>query len=95
MPDGFEMLAASRTARKGNRFDGKKEFQISYSIRDVVFGDKFAFVVAMEVTRETDLADSNVVIHNSFDFFVLPRDRSNWKVFRYVINNVRWNTIRK
>jgi ketosteroid isomerase-like protein len=89
LPDGVAPLPASALPGKGASFFAKTRFHISYVVEDVTVGGEYAFVQATARTATTDLATGQEVARTSRDFFVLRQEAQDWKIFRYLFNNVQ------
>lgn len=90
IPDGMEkIIAGNQLGKTDNGYLKRSNFKISYIIKDVTIENQFAFVEAFATTTENRIADLKSVQKRSIDFFVLKNEGENWKIFRYVFNNVR------
>ena len=89
MPENTRKLTKSDVLKKGRTFLNKNRFHISYSIQDITVKDEYAFVQATAQTRTVNLNTNIEVAKTSQDFFVLRKDQNDWKIFRYMFNNVK------
>jgi len=89
MPENTGKLTKAELLKIGQAFLTKNRFQISYSIQDITVKDGYAFVQAKAQTK-TVIPNSNTeVSKTSQDFFVLRKEQTDWKIFRYMFNNVK------
>ncbi|MFZ0597245.1 MAG: nuclear transport factor 2 family protein [Flavobacterium sp.] len=90
IPDGMKkIIAGNQLGRTGNGFLKRSDFKIGYTIKDITIGNQFAFVEAFADTTENRMSDLKTVQKRSIDFFVLKNESANWKIYRYIFNNVR------
>ena len=89
MPNKMKTLSGHdlRTATTGGFFK-KVSFHIDYSVKDIAVDDRFAFVQALAIATTTDLLTGERLAKTSRDFFVLRKDEEEWKIYRYMFNNV-------
>lgn len=90
IPDNYKSITArelKNNSRKG--FLNKTDFTISYSAEDVVLAGDFAFVTAVAETSVKDSETKLNVLKTSQDFFVFKKVDNEWKIFRYLFNNVK------
>ncbi|MCC9168974.1 YybH family protein [Pontibacter harenae] len=88
MPDGFRSLTTADLAKRSKSILEKSQFHIKYSLRDIVVDGQFAFIEAMAQTRSNLAATGGESTQVSRDFFVLRKEQENWKILRYIFNNV-------
>ncbi|RZK33601.1 MAG: SgcJ/EcaC family oxidoreductase [Hymenobacter sp.] len=89
LPDGRPPLSAAALPGQAESFFVKTRLRISYAVQDVAVGGGYAFVQATARTATTDLATGQETARTSRDFFVLRQESQDWKIYRYVFNNVR------
>ena len=89
MPNKMKTLSGHdlRTATTGSFFK-KVSFHIDYSVKDIAVDDRFAFVQALAIATTKDLLTGEQSAKTSRDFFVLRKDEEEWKIYRYMFNNV-------
>ena len=88
MPEGFKTLTKQDLSReKSSNFLRKTDFKIEYTIEKIEVEDNFAFVSATAKTSKKESVTNDAVIKQTRDFFVLRKEESSWKIFRYVFNN--------
>jgi ketosteroid isomerase-like protein len=88
MPDGFKTLTKKDLDAAGGKFLQNKTFQIEYNIQSVTVGNEFAFIDA--TARTTTVPNGrDEIFQNSRDFFVLRKDGTDWKIYRYLFNKVQ------
>jgi hypothetical protein len=85
MPDGFKTLTKKDLDAAGGKFLQNKTFKIKYDIQSVTVGNKFAFI---EATARTTIVPNGgeEIFQSSRDFFVLRKDGTDWKIYRYLFN---------
>jgi hypothetical protein len=89
MPDYTQTLTKSDLLQKGRSYLSKTRFHISYAIQDVTLKDEYAFVQATAQTRTVNPHTNTEVSKTSRDLFVLRKEQNEWKIFRYMFNNVK------
>lgn len=88
MPEGLKELSKNEIGKKG-KFLKKSDFKIQYNSIKVTLDESFAFVNAIAETNEKDLKNGTVIRKTSRDFFVFKKEAKEWKICRYVFNNVK------
>jgi ketosteroid isomerase-like protein len=90
MPDRMKTFSGHdlQTKTTGSLFK-KVSFHIDYSVKDIAVDDRFAFVQALAIATTTDLLTGEQSAKTSRDFFVLRKDEDEWKIYRYMFNNVK------
>jgi ketosteroid isomerase-like protein len=85
MPDGFKTLTKKDLDAAGGKFLQNKTFKIKYDIQSVTVGNEFAFI---EATARTTIVPNGgeEIFQSSRDFFVLRKDGTDWKIYRYLFN---------
>jgi len=89
MPENTHKLTKAGLLKNGQTFLNKNRFHISYSIQDITVKDEYAFVQAQARTNTINPETNQVVSKTSQDFFVLRKEQQEWKIFRYMFNNVK------
>lgn len=90
IPDGMKkIIAGNQLGKTSSGYLKRADFKIGYSIKDITIEDQFAFVEAAATTTENRISDLKPVPKKSIDFFVLKKNGENWKIYRYIFNNVR------
>jgi 3-deoxy-D-arabino-heptulosonate 7-phosphate (DAHP) synthase class II len=90
MPEGFPALSKNQIGKNRREFLVKSDFKIQYNSVEVKLDEGFAFVNAIAETTEKDLKSEEIVIKTSRDFFVFKKEEKEWKIFRYLFNNVKF-----
>jgi ketosteroid isomerase-like protein len=89
MPNQMKTISGIELQKnKSDNFFKKVNFHIDYTVNDIVVDGRFAFVQALAKTTTTDIATNEQSIKTSRDFFVLHRASEEWKIYRYMFNNV-------
>lgn len=90
IPEGMGKFIGIDTLGKTDEgFLKRANFKISYTIKDITVENNYAFVEAFASTVENRISDLNSVKKSSIDFFVLKNVDDNWKIYRYIFNNVK------
>lgn len=89
MPENTRKLTKADLLKKGQTFLNKNRFHISYSIQDITVKEEYAFVQATAQTKTVNPNTDTEVSKTSQDFFVLRKEQNDWKIFRYIFNNVK------
>lgn len=90
IPDGMKKSIAANELRKTDTGYLKRvNFRIGFTIKDITVENQFAFVEAFAATTQNRISDLKPVEKRSIDFFVLKKLNENWKIYRYIFNNVR------
>ncbi|PBJ10145.1 nuclear transport factor 2 family protein [Flavobacterium sp. ACN6] len=90
IPEGMGKFIGIDTLGKTDEgFLKRANFKISYTIKDIIVENNYAFVEAFASTVENRISDLNSVKKSSMDFFVLKNVDDNWKIYRYIFNNVK------
>lgn len=90
IPDGMKkIIGANQLGKTGNGYLKRTDFKIGYAIESITIENQFAFVEAFAATTENRISDLKPVPKRSIDFFVLKKENENWKIYRYIFNNVR------
>ncbi|SDH75655.1 nuclear transport factor 2 family protein [Mucilaginibacter sp. P25] len=88
MPDGFKTLTKKDLDAAGGKFLKGRNFKINYNIQNVTVGNEFAFIDATARSITTS-SGGKEISKNSRDFFVLRKDGTAWKIYRYLFNKLR------
>ncbi|MCD0465932.1 hypothetical protein [Flavobacterium sp. ENC] len=90
IPEGMKkIIAANQLGKTGNGYLKRSDFKISYAIKEITIENQFAFVEAFATTTEKRISDLKTIQKRSIDFFVLKNEAGNWKIYRYLFNNVQ------
>jgi ketosteroid isomerase-like protein len=90
IPDGMKkIITGNQLGKTGNGYLKRADFKIGYTIKDITIENQFAFVEAFAATTQNRISDLKPVEKRSIDFFVLKKLNENWKIYRYIFNNVR------
>lgn len=88
MPEGFKILTKlDLSSERSSEFLKKTDFKIEYTIETIDVEGNFAFVSATAKTSKKGKATHDVVIKQTRDFFVLRKEESSWKIYRYIFNS--------
>ncbi|MBS7565470.1 nuclear transport factor 2 family protein [Mucilaginibacter sp. Bleaf8] len=88
MAQGFKTLAKKDLDAAGSKFLKVGNFKINYAIQNVTVENEFAFIDATARTTITRRGGEEIS-DNSRDFFVLRKDGTDWKIYRYLFNKIR------
>ncbi|MBD8082804.1 nuclear transport factor 2 family protein [Chryseobacterium caseinilyticum] len=89
IPDNYKTISALELKKnKSKSILTSNEFKIQYSEEDVLIDGNFAFVTAVAKTSEKNKQTDQTVLKSSKDFFVFKKVDGQWKIFRYLFNNV-------
>lgn len=88
IPEGTKLTPARELKAKGEGYFKEADFHIDYSIQSIVMDGGYAFVNATAKTASTNHKTKREASHISQDFFVLRKEQEEWKIFRYLFNNV-------
>jgi ketosteroid isomerase-like protein len=88
MPDGFRTLKKDDLDAAGGKFLKSGNFKIDYDIKNVKVGNDFAFIDAIAKTTTIGRGGKETS-QNSRDFFVLRKDGTDWKIYRYLFNRLQ------
>lgn len=89
MPDNSRKLTKADLLKSSQTFLKKSHFKITYSILDIAVTGEYAFVQATAQTNTVNPGTNQGVTKTSQDFFVLRQEQQEWKIFRYMFNNVK------
>ncbi|MDB5263792.1 MAG: hypothetical protein JWQ14_3075 [Adhaeribacter sp.] len=89
MPESSKALTSGDLLKSSKSFLKKQRFQISFSVQDIVVDGDYAFVQATAKTSTSNFAANQEFSQTSRDFFVLRNEQDEWKIFRYIFNNVK------
>ena len=88
MADGFKTLTKKELDTAGDKFLKNTNFKINYDIKNITINQEFAFIDA--IARTTTTRDGGKeTSENSRDFFVLRKDGTDWKIYRYLFNKIQ------
>ncbi|PBQ33936.1 hypothetical protein CNR22_19845 [Sphingobacteriaceae bacterium] len=88
MPEGVKTLHPGLLRKAGENNLSSNKFAIEYSVVNVTEEGSFAFVEAIAHTSSLDTISGKTIKKSSRDFFVLKNEDTNWKIHRYIFNNV-------
>jgi len=86
MPDGYQSIKAIDLARTGERYLKKHGFHISFHIQNVSEENGFVFVQANATTKFNAHQGPEAIQTSSRDFFILRKDDTVWKIYKYIFN---------
>lgn len=88
MPDGFKTLKKNQIGRSKLNQLIVRNFKIQFDHVKIATDDNFAFVEAVAITSEDNVVDELKLEKISRDFFVFRKEECDWKIYRYIFNNV-------
>lgn len=89
MPAGGPVTAGREAIRqRAERFFTDKWVSLFFTMEEVVFEGRFAFVQATSTCKVQQRFSGTEVKERSKDFFVLRKEEQSWEVFRYVFQGV-------
>jgi ketosteroid isomerase-like protein len=89
MPEGFKTLSKNSIGKKRAKLLEELNFKIQFEVVKIVVNDNYAFVEALAKTSENDKNAHSTSEKTSRDFFVLRKEDDQWKILRYIFNNVQ------
>lgn len=88
MPDGSKTFTKSQIGKSGAEFLIESDFKIRFYDVKIAIDETYAFVEAIANTSQNDKETSSKLEKTSRDFFVFRKEEGDWKIFRYIFNNV-------
>jgi ketosteroid isomerase-like protein len=89
MPDGNKTLKKSQIGKSGSEFLIESDFKIRFDDVKIAVDETYAFVEAIAKTSQNDKESSSKSERTSRDFFLFRKEEGDWKIFRYIFNNVK------
>lgn len=89
MPEGFTVLTGRHLSHVGNGYLTATHFNITFEVVNIVIDNNYAFVQANASATMRDRKTLQATSQQSYDFFVLKKVDSEWKIFRYMFNHVK------
>lgn len=90
MPEGSKDLTKEDLVNRSQKFFKQVRFKIAYTVPDTIIIDgNYAFVQTTAKSTTTNLETNKVKDQTSRDFFVLRKEKEDWKIFRYVFNKFK------
>ncbi len=90
MPDGVKTISRlDKLAKSAENNLSKIAFQIQFIIEDIQIDGHFAFITAKANTSQREARSELPVNKTTRDFFVLKKHGADWKIYRYIFNNVK------
>lgn len=86
MPEGNRSIKAYDLAKTGERYLKKHNFHISYDIQNVSEENGFVFIEANATTIFNANGGVEAIHTSSRDFFILRKEDTAWKIYRYIFN---------
>lgn len=88
MPDGFATIrGAQQIQRSAERFFQTQTLKAEFLLKNLVVERDFAFAESIAtVTTENNQGQSIAI--KTRDFFVVRREAEDWKILRYIFNNI-------
>lgn len=91
MPSDFGTLTKAQIGKSSSAFFSNKDFKIQFDDVEIDINENHAFVESKAKTKETNVKNGTKLEKTSRDFFVFRKEGSDWKIFRYIFNNVKEN----
>lgn len=88
MPEGFESIPSSRLAGPTD-FLIRANFQIVFTPEDIAIDGGYGFARFTARTNMRNPETGTPTRKKSRDFFVFRKEQNNWKIYRYMFNNVK------
>jgi ketosteroid isomerase-like protein len=89
MPEGYKTVKSFDLLKLNPHYLSDSNFTIDYSIEDITIDNQLAFVIADAKTSQKDPVTGIILARQSRDFFVLKKIDEQWKIYRYLFNNVK------
>ncbi|RYY30261.1 MAG: hypothetical protein EOP41_00990 [Sphingobacteriaceae bacterium] len=89
MPDGFKTLTKKDLDNAGGKYLKNTGFKIKYAIISVTITPEYTFIDATAQTTAVSVGKKEEANLSSRDFFVLRKEGSDWKIFRYLFNRTQ------
>lgn len=89
MPEGNKPLKKNQIGKSGSEFHIESNFKIRFDDVKITIDDTYTFVEAIAKTSQNDKESSSKLERISRDFFVFRKEEDDWKIFRYIFNNVK------
>ncbi len=89
MPEGRKTLSRNDLERDKTNLFKKTAYSIGFSVQNITIDGSYAFVEATAQTTTTVLESGDRSAKASQDLFVLSKELNDWKIFRYMFNNVK------
>lgn len=90
IPDSMDVVYKHSDLKAlGDVYLKESGFQIEYAIQSIIIDESYAFVEALATTSGIGPSKSHSFNKSSIDLFILKRVNGDWKIYRYIFNNVR------
>ncbi|RZJ87773.1 MAG: hypothetical protein EOO20_15285 [Chryseobacterium sp.] len=89
MPEGRNTITKLSDLTNSSKYLKDNFFKIGYTIENLEIDGDFAFVSAVASTSQIEVASKLAVNKTSRDLFVLKKISEDWKIYRYMFNNVK------
>lgn len=86
MPEGFKTLKKDQIEK--TKFI-TNDFKIRFDDVKIAIDETYAFVEVIAKTSQNHKEILSKLERTSRDFFVFRKEESDWKIFRYIFNNVK------
>lgn len=93
MPHGNKTLKKSQIGKSGSKFLIESDFKIQFYNMNIAIDETYAFVDAIAKISQNDKESSSKLEKTSRDFFVFRKEEGDWKLFRYIFNNVKTSKV--
>lgn len=93
MPHGNKTLNKSQIGKSGSKFLIESDFKIQFYNMNIAIDETYAFVDAIAKISQNDKESSSKLEKTSRDFFVFRKEEGDWKLFRYIFNNVKTSKV--
>lgn len=88
LPNNFPTINRDQLNKAKGSFLKNRKFKVNFNVSEVVLKDNFAFVQAIAKATTTQLGDDVSMTVVSRDLFVLSKANNEWKIFRYMFNDL-------
>lgn len=88
LPNNFPTINRDQLNKAKGSFLKNRKFKVNFNVSEVVLKENFAFVQAIAKATTTQLADDVSITVVSRDLFVLSKADNEWKIFRYMFNDL-------
>lgn len=88
-PNDHGTLSKKHLISSAGTFLKDREFSIDFHVKDVVVQGEFAFVQSTSTTTSRNLKEGKAITTTSRDLFVLHKEQSIWKIYRYMFNSIK------
>lgn len=87
-PNNFPTISRDQLNKAKGAFLKNRKFKVNFNVSEVVLKENLAFVQAIAKATTTQLGDDVSITVVSRDLFVLSKADNEWKIFRYMFNDL-------